>query len=510
MPAVVNEFGAMPAAPDAFDLRLVDLGGGEAMVEVRTTGGAQRSGVDIEIVLDVSGSMATESEVQDAAGNVQRHGFSTLDVCKHAARCVACSLDDTCRLGLVVYDARARVVVGLARVTPAHVARVHAALEKLAPGTSTNLWGGLELGVDELVGGAGDNARAVLLLTDGVPNNSPPEGEVAALRAKRLTKDGSETVAVFAAGFGYALRSDLLLSELESLFSCPGVDEVARREARRAREQRRDHEERHAEPLAEGHVVVVLAVVEALEAVEPVVVLAARLGAVGVPVRAPVDVVAPRVVAEDVADGVGALVAQVRVAPRSGRSVATAPHQKLSMKSSRPGGSDLTYCVEIIDAAVSLVLALVRAPDALVRDRQLEALLAHAGRLVDGDGDDERYKTKHQTQPEEGLEGPAAAVDAAARVARDRRQRDDARRHGKRRRRAQPREAEAEGQRREAEHEARRFDADAADDGPVGDLALGRGGVAAHGGGPDDAADAHDTTAWNSGAVETDASLSLH
>ncbi|EGB01833.1 hypothetical protein AURANDRAFT_69450, partial [Aureococcus anophagefferens] len=156
--------------------------------------------------------MATESEVQDAAGNVQRHGFSTLDVCKHAARCVACSLDDTCRLGLVVYDAQARVVVGLARVTPAHVAKVHAALEKLAPGTSTNLWGGLELGVDELVGGAGDNARAVLLLTDGVPNNSPPEGEVAALRAKRLTKDGSETVAVFAAGFGYALKSDLLLS----------------------------------------------------------------------------------------------------------------------------------------------------------------------------------------------------------------------------------------------------------------------------------------------------------
>ncbi|KAH8083931.1 methyltransferase [Aureococcus anophagefferens] len=191
MPSVVNEFGAMPAAPDACDLRLVDLGGGEAMVEVHTSGGAQRSGVDIEIVLDVSGSMATESEVQDAAGNVQRHGFSTLDVCKHAARCVACSLDDTCRLGLVAYDAQARVVVGLARVTPAHVAKVHAALEKLAPGTSTNLWGGLELGVDELVGGAGDNARAVLLLTDGVPNNSPPEGEVAALRAKRLTKDGS-------------------------------------------------------------------------------------------------------------------------------------------------------------------------------------------------------------------------------------------------------------------------------------------------------------------------------
>ena len=75
MPSVVNEFGAMAAAPDAFDLRLVDLGGGEAMVEVHTSGGTQRSGVDIEIVLDVSGSMATESEVQDAAGNVQRHGF---------------------------------------------------------------------------------------------------------------------------------------------------------------------------------------------------------------------------------------------------------------------------------------------------------------------------------------------------------------------------------------------------------------------------------------------------
>ena len=47
MPSVVNEFGAMPAAPDAFDLRLVDLGGGEAMVEVRTTGGAHAALVDL-------------------------------------------------------------------------------------------------------------------------------------------------------------------------------------------------------------------------------------------------------------------------------------------------------------------------------------------------------------------------------------------------------------------------------------------------------------------------------
>ena len=192
-------------------------------------------------------------------GKAQKHGFSILDVCKHATRALAATLDADSRLGLITFDNIAELVLPSASVDkdhvavrrrnsiaarkaahskptilsflkkivqpvsaplrldaraphrspPAQVKQLHTVLDDLAPRGCTNLWGGLELALDELRK-EGSLPKAVVLLTDGLPNTRPEGGEVEALRKmKRLEKDVSD-ITVHTFGFGYSLDDEVL------------------------------------------------------------------------------------------------------------------------------------------------------------------------------------------------------------------------------------------------------------------------------------------------------------
>merc|ERR1719502_1477535 len=184
----------------------------DCLISVIASGGAPaadaenlRLPADVCVVVDVSGSMGEESTVQDASGATQRFGLSLLDVTKHAVRTVIETLGPRDRLSVVAFDAVARCVLDSVGMDAAGKATARAELEKLRPGSTTNLWGGLELGLDKLRNAARKDAdaaaaapkarayvsdrgdpgagalaaaaalraprtRAVLLLTDGVPN----------------------------------------------------------------------------------------------------------------------------------------------------------------------------------------------------------------------------------------------------------------------------------------------------------------------------------------------------
>merc|ERR1719301_441519 len=73
-----------------------------------------------------------------------------------------------------------------------------------------NLWGGLEKALGELNKQGSSLPKAVVLLTDGLPNTRPEGGEVEALRKmKRLEKDVSD-ITVHTFGFGYSLDDEVL------------------------------------------------------------------------------------------------------------------------------------------------------------------------------------------------------------------------------------------------------------------------------------------------------------
>ena len=124
-PAPPNSPALLPPAPakqDSFALRVVEGIEDAALVEIKCDAPASTTAVELMVVLDISGSMSTECKVQDASGQAQKHGFSILDVCKHATRALAATLDADSRLGLITFDNIAELVLPSASVDKEHVA----------------------------------------------------------------------------------------------------------------------------------------------------------------------------------------------------------------------------------------------------------------------------------------------------------------------------------------------------------------------------------------------------
>ena len=115
--------GKLPAPPkqDSFALRVVEGIEDAALVEIKCDAPATKTAVELMVVLDISGSMSTECKVHDASGKAQKHGFSILDVCKHATRALAATLDADSRLGLITFDNIAELVLPSASVDEDHV-----------------------------------------------------------------------------------------------------------------------------------------------------------------------------------------------------------------------------------------------------------------------------------------------------------------------------------------------------------------------------------------------------
>jgi len=166
---------------------------------------------DICCVIDVSGSMGDEATLKSTTGDTESHGLSILDVVKHAVRTIVEALGPKDQLSIVTFSDTATVALPLTAMKKDGKAIADCTLEGLHPTNSTNIWAGLNSGLDVLKDNkkANENRLAALyIFTDGVPNIHPPRGEEAMLQTYK-TKHGLPcSVSTF--GFGYSLNSVLL------------------------------------------------------------------------------------------------------------------------------------------------------------------------------------------------------------------------------------------------------------------------------------------------------------
>lgn len=171
-----------------------------------------RAPVDICAVVDVSGSMGGDAGIVNAQGVKESHGFSLLDIVKHAVRTVMCVLGPQDRFSLVAFTDTATTLFPLMNMTAANKQRANAALDSLKPEDSTNIWDGLEHAFKVFQGQPRNPNRvsAVMLLTDGVPNCGPSIGALASLRNWKSKNGGTLPCSVYTFGFGYDLESALL------------------------------------------------------------------------------------------------------------------------------------------------------------------------------------------------------------------------------------------------------------------------------------------------------------
>jgi hypothetical protein len=144
-------------------------------------------------------------------------GLTILDLVKHSVKTIMLTLSPQDRLAIVAFDSRAIIAFPLREMDDNGRQMATIALESLRQDGNTDIWAGLYAGLEALrlpqvpaVHSSVPRKSCIILLTDGQPNQSPPQGEEQALNSY-LEKYPDFQCQVNTFGFGYNLNSKLLL-----------------------------------------------------------------------------------------------------------------------------------------------------------------------------------------------------------------------------------------------------------------------------------------------------------
>ena len=179
-------------------------------VNINTPNVEVRPPVDIVLCIDVSGSMGTEAKLKGEANETVSHGFSILSLTVAAAKTVLASLNENDNISIVTYTDKAKVIVEQISCTTENKGLIVAQLDAIRPLNTTNMWDGIQVSMDILrTKSPPTKNKGILLLTDGIPNIEPSRGHVRML--ERYYEQHQFKCMISCYGFGYDLRSDLLL-----------------------------------------------------------------------------------------------------------------------------------------------------------------------------------------------------------------------------------------------------------------------------------------------------------
>lgn len=183
----------------------------QALIRIGATDDATTKHIPstVFLVLDISGSMGSAASMHDDSDGAS--GLSQLDIVKHAARTIIESLDEQDQVAVVGFASHVEIVFDLAPMTATNRRTAWEAVNSLRPTSCTNLYGGLIQALNMIkeqpIMPSNPN---VMLLTDGMPNVTPPRGELKSLTNYLDANPMLNQVRISTFGFGYHLNSQLL------------------------------------------------------------------------------------------------------------------------------------------------------------------------------------------------------------------------------------------------------------------------------------------------------------
>ena len=190
--------------PATLEAQIVQIHGQRHVsITVTPPSTGDRQPIAMIILLDNSGSMGENACDTTETGGIP---FSRMDLCKHTIRTLAGMLTDKDTLTLITFSTSARLVMRPTNMSAHGKSKVDAVLQVVRPDSQTNISAALELAHNLAKTPQFNGCNIVTaLLTDGLPNVSPPIGEVPAYKE---LKEKPDTLSTF--GFGYALNSNIL------------------------------------------------------------------------------------------------------------------------------------------------------------------------------------------------------------------------------------------------------------------------------------------------------------
>lgn len=173
----------------------------------------QREPVNIMCVLDTSSSMNESADLQDAK---EKSGLTNLDLSAHTIKTIVKNMDENDNFGFVTFsDIITDKLGGYKQMTQSNKSNIITTLENLRANGRTDLWGGLNKGIQILSHMPSNNSKHCILITDGVPNVNPPRSYNSMV--ERYIKQKYPDINVHTIGFGYNIQSDILDNDISRL-----------------------------------------------------------------------------------------------------------------------------------------------------------------------------------------------------------------------------------------------------------------------------------------------------
>ena len=161
---------------------------------------------DILLLIDISGSMSENVTI----GNSENHGFSILDIVKHAAHVVIEMTNENDRICVMTFESDVSTIFEFTKMERSCKDMANRAINNMKPTGGTNINCAIMKSL-EMVKDRQDvsNDAFIILFTDGRPSPSPPRGEVVEFtNYKMQNPQNCPTLHTF--GFGYNLDYKLL------------------------------------------------------------------------------------------------------------------------------------------------------------------------------------------------------------------------------------------------------------------------------------------------------------
>lgn len=180
---------------------LLKNGSGDVFLDLRVSGkaieNADRKRLNLVLVIDRSGSMASENKLEQV---------------KQAAMEIVGNMTPQDRLAVVIYDDRVQTLIPSTAVK--NIAALREEIGSIAPGGSTNLCGGMQAGSDEVRKNfREDYVNRIILLSDGLANAGITDPDQINAEAKRIR---SNAVSVSTMGVGIDYNESLMANIADS------------------------------------------------------------------------------------------------------------------------------------------------------------------------------------------------------------------------------------------------------------------------------------------------------
>jgi hypothetical protein len=183
------------------------------ILEIEVPDSDEREPINLMCILDTSSSMNVDADLPDSQEKTDR---TILDLSVHTIKTIVKNMNERDYFGFVTFSNYIKDELnGYKKMDIFNKSSIITKLETLRAQGRTNLWGGLQKGIEILSEMPLNNSKHCIIFTDGIPNVHPPRSYNNMV--ERYITQKFPDINVHTIGFGYNIESNILDNDISNL-----------------------------------------------------------------------------------------------------------------------------------------------------------------------------------------------------------------------------------------------------------------------------------------------------